>query len=75
MLGPFKRKNKMKMYAAIRKRKNGKVDFAFGCETDWERLARNLAEVDELKNYDIAELKCTVTKVIPSNKSSYWTGD
>ena len=64
--------NMVIMYAAIRKRKNGKVDFSYGCEEEPERIFRNLSEFGVLKQYDVAAVEFTVKKILPNNESYYW---
>lgn len=62
-----------KLYTAISARKNGALNFDFGIATDPGEIARNLSEVSQLKNYNIAELSITLNKVILNNKMrDYW---
>ena len=64
-----------KLYTAIHKRKNGRIDFSYGVEDDLGRMARNLAENGVITEYDIAELEIKVKGIIPSNTTDYWEED
>lgn len=62
----------MKIYCAIKKRKNGRLEPFFGLTKDPDEIGRNLNEEGELKNYNIAELETKILRIIPNTESYYW---